>query len=121
MQIMSNNGRFGVANPLRANPQGMRGLGSFLPVSWGDTTQTPGDTVAGSFTFDPATVTAINSELVFLTNWWRQVNGQQPLALAQSAPTVNVGLNQDTRNLLLLGAAGVLAVILLKPKRKARR
>ena len=67
---------------------------------------------------DPATIQAANSELVFLTNWWRATNNQKPLSMAASAPAMNFGLTPETQQLLLLAGAAILAVVLLKKKRR---
>lgn len=71
---------------------------------------------------DPATVTAINSELVFLTNLARQAAGMAPLAPQSSAPSVNVGLTSETQTLLIGGLVlGAFFFMKKKPARAARR
>lgn len=64
---------------------------------------------------DIATATAAaNAEGVFWTNLVRQAQGMPPIDPRTSAPTVNVGLDADTKNLLLMGGIGALALMLLK-------
>lgn len=59
-------------------------------------------------------VTGLNSQQLFSLNLQRAQQGLPPLNPAAYAPQVAVGLNEDTQRLVLLGAAALLAVFLLK-------
>lgn len=109
-------GWFGIGDPILRGA-GLAGLGDASNIFGTDTAATGGQ----SSPFDPATVTAVNSELVFGSNLFRAWAGQPPLNVAATAPAVNVGLTQDTQNLVLLGGAALLLVVLLKGKRKKRK
>lgn len=73
----------------------------------------------GSMTMDNVSqgMTALNSEAVFLINLQRAREGLPPLNVAASSPTVNVAMSPETRNMLLVGAAGLLGVLLLAKRR----
>ena len=65
------------------------------------------DPATGARTFDPALITAINAEAVFVANLYRSLTGQAPLPPQATAPTVNVGLTAEAKNMLILAALGL--------------
>lgn len=60
---------------------------------------------------------AVNAELLYLTNLWRQARGLPPVDPAHAAPTVNVGLSPEVKNVMLIGGAVLLAFVLMSRKR----
>lgn len=78
-----------------------------IDASVGDGAATPTETT------DWAKIgTAINSETLFLTNLFRQSQGKPPLP-ANTAPTVNVGVSDDTKRLIVGGGIALLIGALL--------
>ncbi len=61
---------------------------------------------------------AINAELLYLTNLWRQGRGLPPVDPATNAPTVNVGMSPEVKNAMLLGGAVLLGAILLMGRKR---
>ncbi len=82
-----------------------------------DMTGSPDVNVGGDWYKDPAVITAVNSEAVFLLNLYRSATGQAPLPPQSTAPTVNVGLSPEAKNMLMIAGVGLLAVFLLAKKR----
>lgn len=105
-------------NTARLGPVGPNfGLGGLFDMTGQATV--PGQVDAsGNPMLDPAVITAVNSEAVFLLNLYRQATGQPVIPPQNAAPTVNFGLSPDAKNMLMLGGAGLLAVILLAKKRR---
>lgn len=58
-------------------------------------------------------VTVYNQQRILDANIERASRGLPPLNTAQIAPTYNVGLAPDTRNMLLIGGGLLLAVLVL--------
>ena len=58
-------------------------------------------------------VGGVNSELLYLINIDRLQSGKTPIPAEHAAPSVNVGLTPETRNVALLAGAGILGLILL--------
>lgn len=59
----------------------------------------------------------VNSEMLYLSNLWRQANGQAPLDVKTNAPTVNVGLSPATTKLAGVGFALGFAFLLSRIRR----
>jgi len=57
-------------------------------------------------------VGGVNSELLYLINIDRLTSGKTPIPAEHAAPSVNVGLTPETRNIALLAGAGILALFL---------
>lgn len=103
----------GVLGPIAGGFQGAvrrHNLGGIFDMS-GDPAATEGTSI------NAGTMTAINSEAVFIANLWRSMTGQAPLPAQSAAPSVNVGLTAEAKNMLLIGG-GVLAFILLRKKHR---
>jgi hypothetical protein len=66
---------------------------------------------------DTDTITKMNSEAVFLLNLQRTASGQAPLPVSSSAPTVNVGLSNESKA-LVLGVGAVLAIMLFGGRKR---
>lgn len=81
---------------------GMRGLGDYYGMNGNDASS-----------FDPGIITAINAEALYLLNLVRANEGKAPLPAQQYAPTVNVGVSDGAKTLLLIGA-GFLALRALR-------
>jgi hypothetical protein len=60
-----------------------------------------------------AVLTAAQAYQLQQINLERAQRGLAPLSAAQYAPTVNVGVNQDTQRMLMIGAIALGAVLLL--------
>lgn len=58
-------------------------------------------------------LTVYNQQRILDANMERAARGLPPLNTAQYAPTYNVGLAPDTRNMLLIGGGFLLVVLLL--------
>ena len=104
MQLqLSNTGWVGVSNGLNGLP---------IYNAQGDVI---GDTDTGLDTSNPQSmVTALNSEALYLTNLWRQARGLPPVNPSLSAPTVNVGLSPEAKQMLMVGGIGLVALLLLR-------
>ena len=63
-------------------------------------------------------MTTYNSQRVFDLNLERAQRGLAPIPLSISAPSVNVGLNAQTQQTLIIGAAIIGALFLFGRKRK---
>lgn len=64
---------------------------------------------------------ALNSELIFIQDTVRAARGLPPLPRSNMQPSLNFGLTEDTRNVLLLGMAGFLTLYLFRRRRSRRR
>jgi len=58
-------------------------------------------------------ITMYNQQRILDANIERGRQGLPPLNTAQIAPTYNVGLSPDTKNMLILGGIALVAVLLL--------
>ena len=63
-------------------------------------------------------VPAANSELLYLTNLWRQAKGLPPVNPATNAPTVNVGLYKEEKNALILSGVGLAILFFISRKKR---
>lgn len=131
----SNTGFFGPGDPIMR--RGLSGLGALamgdMVYGGGEEAYTavmstppyvPGPNDSTPWYTDKNLWTAINSETLFFANLYRGMNNQAPLPASQYAPQVAVGLNADTQRLLVLGAVGLGAVMLMgggKRRRRGRR
>lgn len=104
----------------------IRGIGVSTPKTWlkqhgymaglGDATDAfQADQQTGMTT----AITAANMELVFLANYFRQLQGKAPLDPRYTSPSVNVGLSPDTQQFLLYGGLALFAFAMVS-KRKGR-
>jgi len=62
--------------------------------------------------------TAINGEIGWLVNLTRGIQGKAPLPASVSAPTVNVGISDDIRKLVIYGGVGLGAILLVRMLKK---
>lgn len=62
-------------------------------------------------------LTVYNQQRILDANMERAARGLPPLSTAQYAPTYNVGLSPDTRNMLMIGGGLLLAVVLLSRRK----
>lgn len=62
-------------------------------------------------------ITAYNQQQILQANIDLAKQGKPPINTAQLAPTYNVGLAPDTKNLLILGGLALVAVLLLSRSR----
>lgn len=99
----------GVLTPVsQLRARGLMGLGAgWESVPWN--ASSPSSTSSDM----TSVMTAINSEIAFLTNLYNQQTGKPLLQYSPMAP-YSVGVNP---NMLMLGAAGLLAILLLKRRR----
>lgn len=66
-------------------------------------------------------IAALNSELIFIQDTVRAARGLPPLPRSDLQPSLQFGLTPETRNVLLIGLAGVLTVYLVSRRRRRRR
>lgn len=59
-------------------------------------------------------VSGLNSQQLFQLNLQRAEQGLPPLNPAMYAPSMNFGMTPETRQLVMFGAIGLIAVLLLK-------
>lgn len=96
---------------------GMHGLGAAVYDEYGNV-------VEGPSVFDnlpkwlQQVQTAVNSQRIFNENMERAERGLPPLNTSQYSPTVNVGLgvSAETQKMLLIGAAALVAVLILSKR-----
>lgn len=114
-------GGFPDTGEVRANGADVFTPGLYRMGGMGDAAWAQTDTPGSGGWIDPATITAANSEAVFIANLWRGLNNQPQLNVATSSPAVNIGITPQVQNMLLLGGAGILALVLLNGRGKKRR
>lgn len=81
--------------------RGLMGLGTSLPTT-------------DAFPDMDKILTSLNAEALFLLNLDRARQGLPPIDVRNAAPRVNFGVTPEVQNMLLLGAAGLGLLFLLK-------
>ncbi|HJW55867.1 MAG TPA: hypothetical protein VJ577_11385 [Burkholderiaceae bacterium] len=114
--MILNGANFASGRIANRRPFHMAGMGDYTPTSTG------GDTTTQDITQMVHDLAALyNQQQILETNLELARLGRPPINTAAIAPTYNVGLSPDAKNLLLIGGAALLFVMLMNGNRRGRR